>query len=83
MILTLAGLAFKAHSPSDLQLISLRDDVGTGDTVHVRFNLPSPSGSPGPGKWVIEYRQPNGHSVTRVFPSRDAAINLIAERVQS
>lgn len=74
MILNLAGLNFKAHSPSDLQLISLRDGVSTGDTVHVRFLNP---------KWVIEYRQPNGHTVTRIFPSRDAAINLIAERVQS
>lgn len=71
MILNLAGLAFKAHSPSNLQLVSLRDDVGTSDTVHVRFLNP---------KWVIEYRQPNGHTVTRIFPSRDAAIDLIASR---
>jgi hypothetical protein len=74
MILNLAGLDFKAHSPSDLQLISLRDDVGTGDTVHVRFVNP---------KWVIEYRQPNGHTVTRPFPSRDAAIDLIASRAST
>lgn len=72
MILNLAGLDFKAHSPSDLQLLTI-DDLGTGDTVHVRFLNP---------QWAIEYRQPNGHIVTRIFPSRDAAINLIAERVQ-
>lgn len=71
MILSLAGLNFKAHSPSDLQLLSVRDDAGTGDTVHVRFLNP---------KWVIEYRQPNGHTVTRIFPSRDAAVELIASR---
>lgn len=47
MILSLSGLNFKAHSPSDLQLVSVRDDVGSGDTVHVRFLNP---------KWVIEYR---------------------------
>lgn len=73
MILNLSGLAFKAHSPSDLQFMSLRDDVGTGGTVHVRFLNP---------KWVIEYRQPNGHTVTRIFPSRDAAIDLIVSRAQ-
>lgn len=81
MILNLAGLDFKAHSPSSFQLLTI-DDLGTGDTVHVRFLWPSPSGSPGPGKWVIEYRQPNGHTVTRIFPSRDAAIELIASRIQ-
>lgn len=74
MILTLAGLAFKAHSPSNLQLVALRDGTGSGDTVHVRFVNP---------KWVIEYRQPNGHTITRIFPSRDAAIDLIASRCRS
>lgn len=71
MILSLAGLDFKAHSPSNFQLVSVRDDVGTGDTVHIRFLDP---------KWVIEYRQSNGHTVTRIFPSRDAAVELIASQ---
>lgn len=70
MILSLAGLNFKAHSPSNLQLVST-NELLEGDTVHVRFLNP---------KWVIEYRQPNGHTVTRLFPSRDAAIELIASR---
>lgn len=72
MILSLAGLNFRATSPSDLQLVST-NELHEGDTVHVRFLNP---------KWVIEYRQANGHTVTRPFPSRDAAIDLIASRAQ-
>lgn len=74
MILNLAGLDFKAHSPSNFQLLSVRDDVGNSDTVHIRYLNP---------KWVIEYRQLNGHTVTRIFPSRDAAIDLIASRAST
>lgn len=73
MILHLNGLAFKAHSPSDLELVSVRDDIDDPTaSVRVRFNG---------CKWWIEYRSRNSN-VNRMFSSRDAAIQLIADRAQ-
>lgn len=73
MILHLNGLAFKAHSPSDLELISVRDDIDDPTaSVRVKFNG---------ARWMIDYRSRRSN-VQRVFPSRDAAIQLIADRAQ-
>lgn len=73
MILHINGLAFKAHSPSDLELISVRDDIDDPTaSVRVRFNG---------YKWWIEYRSRNSN-VNRMFSSRDVAIQLIADRAR-
>ena len=71
MNINLSGLTFKAHSPSHFELLSVNDDVGAGATVAVRFNG---------FKWWIDYCEPGGHTVSRMFPSRDAAVELIAGR---
>jgi len=77
MILNLSGLSFKAHSPSSFQLLSIRGDMKISDAgaqVFVRF-----TGE----RWAIDYCAPDGHVVSRGFSSRDAAVNLIADRVSA
>lgn len=65
------GLTFTIHSPSLYQLAVI-DDVGDpGARVTLEF-----TGL----KWRLCYQYGNGHCVYRVFPSRDAAISLIADR---
>lgn len=74
MILHLNGLAFKAHSPSDLELVSVRDDIDDPTaSVRVRFNG---------ARWYIDYRSRTSN-VQRIFNSRDAAIELIASRAST
>ena len=70
MNIELSGLTFRAHSPSRFELLSVNDDVGAGATVAVLFNGLT---------WAIDYSAPGTH-VQRAFPSRDAAIELIAGR---
>lgn len=72
MLINLSGLSFHAHSPSLLELMSVRRDVDPGARVFVRYNG---------FKWVIHYKSPVS-DVTRFFPSRDAAVALIADRAQ-
>lgn len=71
MIVQLAGLSFHTVSPSRFELLSVRDDVGTGDKVSIEFT--------GDG-WAIVYQQPNRLPIWRRFESRDAAASLIASR---
>ena len=70
MNLHLQGLTFKAHSPSLLELLSVRDDVGSDARVFIGFTGTA---------WQIHYMAPPV-DVVRFFPSRDAAISLIASR---
>lgn len=72
MIRTIDGLTFKVHSPSLLELVSVRDDIDDPATVSVCFVGHA---------WVIDY-QSSRHSVQRLFPSREAAIGMIASRAQ-
>jgi hypothetical protein len=72
MIIQLDGLDFKVHSPSDLELISVRQDVDDPSArVWIRYN--------GFRKWYIDYRSKTVN-LQRVFNSRDAAVALIASR---
>lgn len=71
MNINLSGLTFRAHSPSHFELLSVNDDVGTGARVAVIFT----------GKtWAIDYSAPGKPAISRMFPSRDAAVQLIADR---
>ena len=73
MIIEIQGLAFRAHSPSHLELVSVREDVDDPTaSVHIKYN--------GFNKWYIDYRS-RQVNLTRVFNSRDAAIEIIAARV--
>ena len=65
------GLVFRAHSPSCYQLLSVRDDVGDGAEVYVRYDG---------RRWGIHYYA-DRVNIFRPFPTRDAAIALIAARV--
>ena len=71
MKLNLQGLTFHVHSPSCLELLSVRDDIGNGARVLVRFNG---------FKWWIEYCIPAHAPIKRCFDRRDDAISLIADR---
>lgn len=74
MNLHLQGLTFKAHSPSDLELLGAHDDIDDPTAcVRVRFNG---------FRWCIDYRS-RQCNLQRIFPSRDAAIALIASRAES
>ena len=67
---TLNGLTFHVHSPSRLELTSIRNDVEADACVTVEY---------GNDRWWIVYEdRATSHRVTRAFPSRDAAIALIA-----
>lgn len=68
---TIEGLTFQVHSPSLLELKSVRDDIGRGDRVFVAYDITG---------WMIRYVM-NDHMLTRSFRSRDEAISLIASRV--
>ena len=68
MLIELQGLTFRAHSPSDFELVSVRQDVDD-PTAAVRLFQ----------KWYIDYRSARVN-LTRVFNSRDAAVELLAER---
>ena len=70
MNINLSGLTFRAHSPSHFELLSVNDDVGAGATVAIRFNGMA---------WLIDYSAPGTH-IERIFKSRDAAVQLIADR---
>lgn len=70
MIVNISGLTFYTASPSEYELISVRRDVDPTAVVKIRYNG---------FKWWIDYQSPNG-SIRRPFPSRDAAIQLIADR---
>lgn len=70
MLINLSGLSFHAHSPSLLELMSVRRDVDPGARVFVAFN----------GKrWMIDYRSRQA-CIQRPFKSRDAAVQMIADR---
>lgn len=73
MIINLAGLHFHTVSPSRFELLSVRDDIASGDTVEIYFNG---------FKWAIAYYQPGRLPIRRYFESRDAAASLIASRAQ-
>jgi len=68
MILSIHGLAFKVHSPSLLEM-----DTDRPEKVFVMYEQPS---------WALVYRAADGHTISRTFKSRDAAIELIASRAQ-
>ena len=70
MNIQLQGLLFKARSPSDLELVSVRRDVDPDATVRIRFVG---------DRWVIHYQSPYAN-VVRGFPTRDAAVQMIASR---
>lgn len=72
MLVNLQGLTFETDTPSRFRLVSVREDCGAGDEVHVAFTGLS---------WAIVY-QPGASRVpiVRPFESRDAAIGLIASR---
>lgn len=72
MTLELSGLTFRATSPSRFELLSLRDDIGSGAKVWVEYNGSS---------WAVTVRMPSGHGITRLFHSRAAAIDIIAGRI--
>jgi len=73
MIINLHGLAFKMVSPSAFVLKSVRDDIDDPTArVVIAFNG---------HKWWLHY-QSKYHNVSRPFKSRDAAIRLLADRVQ-
>ena len=70
MNIQIDGLLFRALSPSCYQLLSVRDDVGAGARVFVRYD----------GKrWGIHYYAACTN-IWRPFPSREAAIRMIADR---
>lgn len=71
MIRSINGLTFKVHSPSYWELVNTRDDVDDPATVSICFIGHA---------WVIDY-QSTRHSVQRPFPTRAAAIGMIASRV--
>ena len=72
MLIELQGLTFRAHSPSDFELVSVRQDADDPSArVWLRYN--------GFQKWYIDYRS-GRVNLTRVFNSRDAAVELLAER---
>lgn len=66
MIVELHGLRWQVHSPSVFEL-----DAHSSDRVTVEFN-----GS----RWNMVYRPASGFNIYRCFPSRDAAMSLIAEQ---
>lgn len=70
MILNLSGLSFHAHSPSLLELMSIRRDVEDDARVFVAFDGYT---------WQVDYRSPRSR-ITRPFKSRDAAVQMIADR---
>lgn len=72
MILHLNGLAFKAHSPALLELLSVNRDTDPNARVFIGFTGTA---------WQIHYMAPPV-DVVRFFPSRAAAIELIASRAQ-
>lgn len=74
MNIQLQGLTFRAHSPSDLELVSVRDDIDD-PTASVRIKYL------GVRMWCICY-QSKTSNVERIFKSRDAAVAMIAERAQ-
>lgn len=72
MQIELSGLTFRAVSPSHFELLSVRDDIGSGAKVYVRFNGEH---------WVTECVMPNGHAVSKAFRSREAAVDIITGRI--
>ena len=72
MNIELSGLTFRAVSPSHFELLSVRDDLDSGARVFVCYNG---------FKWAVRVQQPNGHTISRVFNSRAAAIDIIAGRI--
>ena len=72
---TWAGLRFQVHSPSQYELLSIRDDIGQGDRVFVMFTSHG---------WGILYhvttQSGSSHNIFRPFASREAAIAMIASR---
>lgn len=67
MIRSLQGIPFTVHSPSHFELVSDRVE-----RVHIVFDI---------RRWALCYMAADGHTITRDFPSRDAAIGLIASRI--
>lgn len=65
------GLTFQVHSPSLLELKSVRDDIGRGDRVFVAYDADG---------WSIRYLM-GDRELSRPFRSRADAISLIASRV--
>ena len=73
MIATFQGLTFRVISPSAFILKSVRGDINDPTaSVMVVFNG---------DKWWIHYMS-KYHDVSRPFKSRDAAIAMIASRMQ-
>ena len=74
VITTINGLDFKVISPSCFKLVNVRDDIGDPSAfVVIAYNG---------FKWWLHYES-SRTKVHRMFPSRDAAIALIASRVAS
>jgi hypothetical protein len=71
MITHLQGLDFRVHSPSCFELLSVRRDVDPTARVVIAYNG---------FKWWLHYERARVPVASRMFPSRDAAIALIAER---
>lgn len=77
MIRYMDGLAFKVHSPSCYELLSVRDDVGDEGQVFIRYE-DAGIGAPRP-YWFIHYISPVTN-VRRAFKTRDAAVSMISDR---
>ena len=69
MIRSLGSCLWHVHSPSLFELVSDRPE-----RVYIIFD--------GAG-WSLTYMAEDGHTVSRGFKSRDAAIGLIAGRMQA
>lgn len=73
MIRNIQGLDFQIHSPSLFELKSLNPDTGEGAVVIVTFLG---------DKWYIA-ASVDQRNWNRPFPTRDAAIALLASRASS
>lgn len=70
-LIQIEGLSFRVHSPSNFELLSVRDDIVDPDAcVRVCFDGET---------WMVDYRSSMTH-LQRPFKSRDAAIALIVDR---
>lgn len=65
------GVPFECESPS---FFRLAPELSDGDTIEVNF-----LGAAGRHDWVLFHARADGNVFTRCFPSRDAAIEMIAQ----
>ena len=66
MIRSLQNTLWRVHSPSLFELVS-----DHAERVYLMYERPY---------WALVYQAPDGHTISRTFGTRDAAIALIAQR---